>query len=219
MGRLRRITSSPTGASKVAHRIRPCVVDTEAEPDTPVSTVTETVVALPSTETLDGAILQIEFAGIPEHARLTCVPETAGPEVNSSGKTAFWPLVVVRDDGPFVASVKSMPCPVSDIVWGEVGAESEIVNEPLRTPPAVGRKAICIVQASPTASVPPQVLLPGTMAKSPVIATVAIERGRPPLFVSVTVCGAELSETPVAGKLIPNSGDKETPGGATPCPA
>jgi hypothetical protein len=202
----------------MAHRIRPCVVDTEAEPDTPVSTVTEIVVALPSTETLDGDTLQVELAGAPEHARLTGVPATAGPEVKSSGKTAFWPLVVVSDEGPFVASVKSMPCPVSDIVCGEAGAVSEIVSEPARAPPAVGRKAICMVQASPTASVLPQVLLPGTMAKSPLIATVAMERGRPPLFVSVTVCGAELSETPVAGKLIPNNGDNETPGGATPVP-
>src|SRR6185369_14284039 len=97
-------------------------------------------------------------------------------------------------------------------------AESEIVSDPLRAPPAVGRKTICIVQASPTASTLPHPLLPGTMEKSPVIATVAMERGTPPLFVRVTVCGAELNPTPVTGKFISNSGDNETPGGATPVP-
>jgi hypothetical protein len=162
--------------------------------------------------------LQVEFTGAPEHARLTVVPATAGPEVNSRGKTAFCPLVVVSADGPFVASVKSTPGPASDIVCGEVGAVSETVSEPLRVPPAVGRKTTCIVHASPTASTLPHELLPGTIVKSPVIATVPMERGRPPLFVSVTVCGAELKLTPVAGKLIPNSGDNETPGGATPVP-
>ena len=215
---LRRKAMTPSGASSVVQRMLPCGEDTDAEPDTPVSTVTETVVALPSTATLNGATLQVELAGAPEHERVTVVPATAGPEVKSSGKTAFFPLAVVSDDGPFVASVKSTPCPVSDIVCGEAGAVSEIVNEPPRAPPAVGRKASCMVQASPTASVLPQVLLPGTMAKSPLTATVAMERGRPPLFVRVTVCGAELSETPVAGKFIPNNGDNDTPGGATPVP-
>jgi hypothetical protein len=118
------------------------VRDIDAEPDAPVSTVTAIVVVLPSTATLAGDTLQVEFTGAPEHARLTVVPATAGPEVNRRGKTALCPLVVVSDEGPLVASVKSTPDPVSDSVCGEVGAVSEMVNEPVRAPPAVGRKTI-----------------------------------------------------------------------------
>ncbi len=84
--------------------IRPCHGAKEAEPATPVSTVTETVVELPSTATLDGATLHVEFAGAPVHAKLTVVPATAGPERSSRGKTALWPLVTVTADGPLGAS-------------------------------------------------------------------------------------------------------------------
>lgn len=69
--------------------IRLSTGETEAERETPVSTVTETVVALPSTARLEGTTLQVEFTGAPEHARLIAVPDTAGPDVNNSGKTAF----------------------------------------------------------------------------------------------------------------------------------
>ena len=50
---------------------------------TPVRTVTETVVALPS-DTLEGVIVQVEFAGMPVQVKLT-VPETFAAELRSSG--------------------------------------------------------------------------------------------------------------------------------------
>jgi hypothetical protein len=42
--------------------------------------------------------------------------------------------------------------------------------------------------------------------------------GTPPLLVNVTVCAAEVTPTPVAGKLIVEKGERDTPGGATPVP-
>jgi len=54
---------------------------------TPVNTVTETVVILPS-GMLEGVILHVELAGIPEHAKVT-VPETFDAELSSNGNTAF----------------------------------------------------------------------------------------------------------------------------------
>ena len=50
---------------------------------TPVRTVTETVVALPS-DTLEGVIVQVEFAGMPVQVKLA-VPETLAAELRSSG--------------------------------------------------------------------------------------------------------------------------------------
>jgi hypothetical protein len=50
---------------------------------TPVRTVTETVVALPS-DTLEGVIVQVEFAGMPVQVKLA-VPETFAAELRSSG--------------------------------------------------------------------------------------------------------------------------------------
>jgi hypothetical protein len=51
---------------------------------TPVSTVTETVVALPS-ETVEGVTLQVELAGIPVQVNAT-VPGTFAAELSSSGE-------------------------------------------------------------------------------------------------------------------------------------
>jgi hypothetical protein len=50
---------------------------------TPVRTVTETVVAVPS-DTLEGVIVQVEFAGMPVQVKLA-VPETFAAELRSSG--------------------------------------------------------------------------------------------------------------------------------------
>ena len=81
---------------------------------TPVRTVTETVVALPSV-TLEGVTVQLELAGIPVQEKLA-VPETFAPELSSKGYTAFWPLVMVRLVPPFGFRLKSTPAPVSDKV-------------------------------------------------------------------------------------------------------
>jgi hypothetical protein len=50
---------------------------------TPVRTVTETVVVLPS-DTLEGVIVQVEFAGMPVQVKLA-VPETFAADLRSSG--------------------------------------------------------------------------------------------------------------------------------------
>ena len=100
-----------------------------------------------------------------------------------------------------------------------MGELSVMVREPVRGPPALGVKANCRVQAMETASVAPQLLVPGTMAKSPVTAMLPMARGRPPLLVRVTMGERAVMPTPVAGKVIPKAGERETPGGATPVPA
>ena len=51
--------------------------------ETPVSTVTETVVALPS-GTVEGVMLHVEFAGNPVHVKVA-VPETLAAELSSNG--------------------------------------------------------------------------------------------------------------------------------------
>jgi hypothetical protein len=78
--------------------------------------------------------------------------------------------VIVRFVPPFGFRVKSTPVPVSGSACGEFGALSLTVKVPALGPPAVGTNAICRVQAVFTATVAPQVLLPGRMMKSPVIA-------------------------------------------------
>ena len=69
---------------------------------TPVNTVTETVVVVPSA-TVEGVILQVEFAGIPVQVNVT-EPGTFAAELSSNGKTAFWPFVMVTLVIPFVVS-------------------------------------------------------------------------------------------------------------------
>ncbi len=81
---------------------------------TPVNTVTETVVVLPS-GMLNGVTLQVELTGIPEQVNVT-VPETFDAELSSKGKTAFWPFVMVTLVIPLVVRVKSTPDPVSESV-------------------------------------------------------------------------------------------------------
>ena len=54
---------------------------------TPVNTVTETVVVVPSA-TVEGVILQVEFAGIPAQVNVT-EPGTFAAELSNNGKTAF----------------------------------------------------------------------------------------------------------------------------------
>jgi len=51
--------------------------------ETPVRTVTETVVGLPSA-TVEGVMLQVEFAGNPVHVNVA-LPETFAAELSSNG--------------------------------------------------------------------------------------------------------------------------------------
>ena len=89
---------------------------------------------------------------------------------------------------PSGAIVKSTPVPVSWRVWGEFGELSVMARVPVRGPPVVGVKATWRVQAAPTARVVPQLFVPATMAKSPVMFMLWSWSGRPPLLVRVTVC-------------------------------
>ena len=61
-------------------------------------------------------------------------------------------------------------------------------------------------------------LVPGTMAKSPVTAVLLMARGRPPLLVRVTMGERAAMPTPVAGKLMAEVGREGDAGGATPVP-
>ena len=84
---------------------------------------------------------------------------------------AVCPLATVAVVGPSGASVKSPPVPLSARLCGELGAFEAMLSIPLRAPATSGWNATRIVQALPTASEAVQVFDPGTMAKSPVIAS------------------------------------------------
>src|SRR5579859_259074 len=146
------------------------------------------------------------------------VPGTPAAEVSSSGYTACPPAVIVCVVLPFALSAKSTPVPDNCKLCGEVPALSTTVRLPTRTPPAVGTNTICIAQADPAAKLAPHVLLPATIAKSPVAVMLWIASAIPPLFVSVTACAAAPIPTPVAANAIPDTGDSDTPAGATPAP-
>jgi hypothetical protein len=60
--------------------------------------------------------------------------------------------------------------------------------------------------------------VPETITNSPLTVKLAIDNPTPPLFVSVTVCAAALSPTPVAANATVPTGDSDTPAGATPTP-
>jgi hypothetical protein len=117
--------------------------------------------------------------------------------------------------GPFAASVKSTPVPESDTVCDFEGALSVRVTVPLTVPEADGVNTTCSVQLLLTASVAPQVLV--AMGKPLLAAMFEMTNGRPPLLVSVSVCGSEERPTPVTGNAM-LKGVSETPGGATPTP-
>lgn len=117
--------------------------------------------------------------------------------------------------GPFAASVKSTPVPEIVVVCVADGALSVKVSVPFAGPAAVGVNTSCNVQFVFTASVAPQELV--AIVKPPLAATPATASGRPPLLVSVSVCGKDVSPTPVAGNVTV-AGLSETPGGAAPTP-
>jgi hypothetical protein len=103
--RVRRNASRPSGDNPANHRNVDRTAEERADgaaEATPVSTVTEIVVVLPS-ETVEGVTLQVELAGIPVQVKAT-VPGTFAAELSSRGKTAFWPLVMVTLVIPFVVS-------------------------------------------------------------------------------------------------------------------
>jgi hypothetical protein len=83
--RLRK-ASKPTGnrdpSQNPLHRFVSSGETSDVE-DTPVRTVTETVVVLPSA-TLEGVTLHVEFAGIPAQVKVA-VPETFAAELSSKG--------------------------------------------------------------------------------------------------------------------------------------
>jgi hypothetical protein len=182
----------------------------------PVLTVTDTIVTPPSVAEA-GDTLQVELAGAPEQV-ITTAPTIFVAELSSNGKTAFWPVAIVRLELPFEASVKSIPAPLSVNVCGEVRALSVTERVPILGPPVEGLKLTCIEHVPPTATTPPQPLLPVMMEKSPVVATEERVRGKPPLFVSVAVCVAELNPTPIEPNAIERKGESDTPGGAMPVP-
>lgn len=67
-------------------------------------------------------------------------------------------------DGPFDASVKSMPVPDSARDCVDVAALSENVTVPVRGPVVVGEKTIWTVQTPAGAKEVPQVFDPARMA-------------------------------------------------------
>jgi hypothetical protein len=89
------------------------------------------------------------------------------------------------------------------------------VSVPFTGPAADGVKTSCSVQATLTASVAPHEFV--AIVKPLLAVTLEIVSGRPPLLVSVSVCGVEVRPTPVA-RNVTVAGLNETPGGATPTP-
>ena len=173
--------------------------------------------AVPPSPACVGFTLQVAYAGAPAQKNDT-VPGTPATDVSSSGYAASPPAAMLWVVLPLALRAKSTPVPVNCTLCGDDPALSVKVTLPVRDPGAVGVNAISTVHAPPAAKLPPQVLLPATGAKSPVTAMLWISSGIPPLLVSVTVCAAAVSPTPVAANVIADTGDSDTPAGATPIP-
>ncbi len=117
--------------------------------------------------------------------------------------------------GPFAAKEKSTPVPESVAVCVVEGALSVKVSVPFTGPATDGVKTICNAQLLLTAIVVPHEFV--AMVKPLLATTLEMVSGRPPLLVSVSVCGCDVRPTPVAVNVTV-AGLNETPGGATPTP-
>jgi len=89
---------------------------------------------------------------------------------------------------------------------------------PVRAPAAVGAKTTWKLQDYPAGTFDPHVFKEAGSVKSPVTVMPLKDSGDPPWFESVTVCAAEICATPVAAKVSPAAGVRETPGGERPIP-
>jgi hypothetical protein len=145
-------------------------------------------------------------------------PVSPATELSSSEYTACDPAVTVAVVLPCACSEKSTPVPVNCKLCGDPAAESVTLKLPFRAPATVGANTTCAVHAAPAASEPPHVFVPESITKSPVTPILWIASATPPLLVSVTVCAAVVSPTPVAANPSVPTGDNDTPAGATPVP-
>jgi hypothetical protein len=166
LSRVRRTNTSPTGSINANHTSSPrCPggsgIFTPAEV---VAIVTVTTVE-PAIGGPLGVTVHVAFVGAPAHDIVADPGNPAAP-VSSSAYVALPPAAIVCPAGPFAASAKSTPIPLIATVCGEPAAESTTVRLPDRIPVVVGANSTCTVQAEPTASVAPHVVLPATIAKS-----------------------------------------------------
>ena len=107
-----------------------------------------------------------------------------------------------------------LPVPVRGILCGVFGALSLIVTLPVRVPFWVGVKVTLNTHVFPAATEPtglPQVFVPLTRAKSPLIPMVPKVSVAVPELVSVTVFGELVVPTVLAGK-VSEVGDRVTAG-------
>jgi len=98
------------------------------------------------------------------------------------------------------------PLPASRTTCGESAALSVIMTEPYRFPTAVGEKVTLMLQLAPAARLAGQLLV---SPKSPVVVTLVNSRTVLPMFVSVTICAAEVVPTGWLEK-VKFVGDKAT---------
>jgi hypothetical protein len=169
--RFRRNPTRPSGSSPASHAIRGAPGITgqrRAAPATLVAIVTLTDVVPPNAGAA-GVTVQVALVGTPVQVNAT-VPGTPAADVSSSGYTACDPAAIVAEELPFTLSAKSTPIPVNGKLCGDDPALSTTVRLPARVPAAVGINAICAVHCAPTARLAAHVLLPATIAKSPVAA-------------------------------------------------
>ncbi len=187
-----------------------------AAPATLVAIVTVTGVTPPSAD-VAGFTTHVAYAGTGAHVIAT-VPGTPAADVSSIGNTACPPAAIVAVVLPFALSAKSTPVPVSRKLCGDPAALSTTVKLPVSAPAVAGENVTAKVHAEPAASALPHVFVPETITKFPLTVKLAIDNATPPLLVSVTVCAAALSPTPVAANPTVPTGDSDTPAGATPTP-
>jgi len=108
----------------------------------------------------------------------------AGLEVPTSWELKFRLTGERVTNGPPLAVSQT---PERLISCGLLGLLSVRVTAPVLVPVAVGVNVTLTEQFAPGRTLPPQVLV---WAKSPLVATLDIVNGAPPVFVNVTVCGA-----------------------------
>jgi len=110
----------------------------------------------------------------------------------------------------------TMPLPDKGTLSGEVGALVVKRKLAVKLMKEVGEKVTVVLQVALGASEPPQVV-PVSVNPTPTTAILEIVNVSTPVFLSTTVCGAEVNDKAVSGK-VRELGTRETNGPPPPVP-
>lgn len=120
----------------------------------------------------------------------------------------------VRVVGKRVTVGAGPPIPLNEIVCGLFAALSVMVTDPYRLPLAVGAKVMLRVQLAPLPTLEPHELV---SAKSPVVETLVMIKGEPPMLFKFTDSGVLVVPTTWEEKVRLEV-ERLTAGAATPVP-